>query len=640
MFTVLRARACLCLAAVFVWLATAAATARPADPPSAIGTPLPPTIGPARPATTTHSAFPLFHAQDGPTTQTRQVWAPWPLIESSETTQSLTFAIRPLFSWHEDRQTSETAMHILWPIIRRTYRPIAFKGEPWRVFRVFPVLYSGKGKNSDGEDVNLFYLFPILYFGSQGPYRNHAIIFPIYWYARDSTLIYPMFPSRPQTFEALFPLYGDFRGYWNRDRIRFILWPLFVWSEKGKGPNKVHIQSIVWPITGFYSGAVSGFRLWPLFSYVSRDGEKPYTRAYWLWPLGHHRSGQAPDERTTHTLTVFFPFYAHLRSRPLNYDMVFPFYGQFNSGKRTTKGYALAFYNTEESRRTGVKEHRLFWFIIRWRTLLDPEETDPIPPALESDRTETAAGDPRAPRPTAENIDPADESELSQESAAQLAATSTADEDDDDPGFLGKLFVGSDDADTSAARKPDPMLGWTFFPFYSRLENSQKLRSYVVWPIYSHNQDTEKQFVFERTYFVPFYSNQQRRWSDGSITHSSFFFPFFRDSGRRNGDETFNAFHLWWYDKLDGLDRNYAPLWTFYETRGNVRTGFEETRVLSRLYQRQTLADQTIYEGFNLLFFSTESSPQRAETSLFWGLFKTSREGAESKVSVLWGIEL
>ncbi len=533
------------------------------------------------------SAFPLVHSQHGPTSGTSSLWAPWPLVEVTRTTDTLTYGLHPLFSWYKEQSTGESALHVVWPIVRRTFRPSTFKGENWRVFYVLPLLYLGRGER-EGKPVLTRYLLPIYYQGRQWPGREHFILFPFVWYARDARLIWPLFPTRPQTFVALWPLYGDFRGYWNRDRIQFLLWPVFVWTQKGRGSEAVYIESFLWPFFAVYSGQkYSGFRIFPLVSWVRKQGA--YTRSYWLWPLGKHASGLAPDGKTTQTLTYFLPFYGNYRAGNTSWKLYFPFYGVVRTGKRVSQGYVLAIYNTTKDYRAGTVERRILWFVLRWKRLMKPSAT---------------AGGDAGTTP----------------SLAQGAGTTLFDWDE--------------------KTTPTPQTGWALFPIYGKMASSTRVRSFMLWPFYTHNWDRYREFEFDRRYFVPFYSSQTRRWNDGTISRSRFLFPLFRSSVRRDGAEHRHYLHLWWYDQVDGLDRNYAPLWTFFEKNWNERTGAKQVRVMKALYQYDRRPDGWTRKAFNFLVFSTERSPDTAHTSLLWGLLGYRRQGEESSVRLLWLIKI
>jgi hypothetical protein len=553
------------------------------------------------PARADFSAFPLVHYREGLTTNTYSLWAPWPFVEVTRTTESLTYGLHPLFSWYKNYDSHKSEFHLVWPLVQRDYEPIAFKAEDWRTLYIFPLYFSGHGTR-DGETIRTRYLLPILYQGRQGPDRKHFILFPFIWYARDARLIWPLFPTRPQTFFALWPLYGDFRGYWNRDRIRFALWPIAVRSQKGHGDNALYVNSFLWPFFSVYSGKhYSGFRAWPLYSYVKKKDE--FFRSYWLWPLGHHRTGLTSDGKTTQSMTVFFPLYANVTRGNTQWDLLFPFYGRIQTGKRTARGYLAAIYNVMEDQRTGLVERRLFWFLLRWRTL--KESTQP-------------ARDGRAP-PNTDTLGPTD-SESANIASSDPATTPSS------------LFPEA----AKRNRDSDLMTGFAFFPFYKKMSAPDKFRQFVAWPFFFRYRDRFREYDFNRTYLIPFYSSQERVWRDGAVSRSRFFLPFFRSSLRRDGQRHRHWLHLWWYDSVAGLDRNYAPLWTFYEKDSNPATGRKNIRVLKGLYEYDRQPGGWTRKSFNLLVFSTESTPERADTSLLWGLAGRHRRADDTHYRFLW----
>jgi len=433
------------------------------------------------------------------------------------------------------------------------------------------------------------YLLPVFYQGRGSPGGEHFILFPFLWYARDARLIWPLFPKRPQTFVAFWPLFGDFRGYWNRDRILFLFWPLLVKSRKGRGAEAVYTESFLWPVFSRYrGGGVSGVRAWPLMSYVRKPGR--FVRSYWLWPLGHYRTGLAPDGKSTQTLALFLPVYGQMETATLKYRVIFPFYGRVETGKRSSTGYLLAIYNVERNERAGTVERRFLWFVYRHKKRIPPSAESPAPP--EAGPAAVRAGD--------------------SESTAALAARA----------------------------KDSPETGWAIFPFYGAMEGPRKRSGFVLWPFYQSRWDKAKEFEFKRRYLIPFYSRRERRWNDGTVIRSEFLLPFFRSGLRRNGSQESRWLHLWWYDRVDGMDRNYAPLWTFYERTFDAATGERRTRVLQRLFEREAGLEGWKRTEYNFLVVAGKSTPSEREFSLLGGFFGLQR-GAQGQrqARLLWLIK-
>lgn len=333
------------------------------------------------PARAPAQAFPFYDREQDflNEPQRRETWILYPFYSSEQTSSTLTRSLRPLYSWHQDLPTGNKDIDFLWPVFSHRYRPQTQAAKDRRATYLFPLFYQ-RSEERFGKDIFDRVILPFWFEGSQTNRGRYQILFPFFWYAYNAKMITPLFPPREQTFAAIFPLAGDFRGYWNRDRIRFILWPLFVHSSGGTGQDYNQVHSILWPIFGLYSGPrTSGFRVWPLFAWVEKEGE--YKRCYWLWPLGHYRQGRIGKTNDgQQDVTLFIPFYARFRQPNVKLDMVFPFYGKLQVGDRVSKGYALALYNTDTNTRKGVREQRYLLFLIRRKTPLPGFDPAKIPP--------------------------------------------------------------------------------------------------------------------------------------------------------------------------------------------------------------------------------------------------------------------
>ncbi|HMZ50933.1 MAG TPA: hypothetical protein PKH51_02180 [Candidatus Sumerlaeota bacterium] len=332
------------------------------------------------PGTLTAQAFPFYHHDDDSLSDPDhdEKWIMYPFYREEVTSNTLTRALHPLFSWYRENDTRKKDFDILWPIFSYRYRAQTQAAKNSRTIYTFPLFFQ-RNEERFGRDVYGRMVLPLWYEGRQGPRNHYRILFPIFWYGYNARLVLPFFPPREQTFIALFPLAGDFRGYWNRDRIRFFLWPIFVHSSEGSGADYNQIHSFIWPIFGVYSGPkVTGFRVWPLFSWVEKEGE--FERYSFLWPLGHYRKGRISKTNDgQQNVFMFIPFFAKFRQPKASLDLIFPFYGKLRVGDRTSTGYALALYNTDVNTRLGIKEQRYLWFVVRKKTRLPGFDPDNIP---------------------------------------------------------------------------------------------------------------------------------------------------------------------------------------------------------------------------------------------------------------------
>ncbi len=342
--------------------------------------------------------FPIYSKHKSIIEDQSETWVLWPFYSDQKTTDTRTVAVHPFFSKKWEHSTGKVSTDALWPFYMQRYVPE--EGAEKKIDRnvVFPFFFR-KRWYERGVESFVHVLFP-LWLNSKYPDGGRAqILFPFFWYGKDVKIGFGITPPREMTFAAIFPLIGDIRGYYARDRILFFLWPLYVFSSQGRGDDYNEIHSILWPITGFYRGPeVKGFRLWPLVSYVKKEGE--FNRAYFLWPLGHYREGRiSRDNPGREKVFLFIPFYGYIKRPSFEFQMLFPLYGKLDIGKRKVRGYALGLYNQDYNYRTGIREDRYFWFIGRVRKPIpgfDPEEIDkdasqgggifPFYTRLESDR--------------------------------------------------------------------------------------------------------------------------------------------------------------------------------------------------------------------------------------------------------------
>lgn len=515
-------------------------------------------------------AFPLFsQSHDLGTTPSVETWAPWPFGHRIDSTSESMTALHPVFSYYKNKVDESREFHLLWPLLAWSYRAEAWGETDRHRLGILPLWFSASGVRDSGP-YWYRYLFPLYFEGEQAEAGGrYFILFPFLWYARNAQLAVPLFPRRTQNFTAVWPLAGDFRGYFNRDRFRFLLWPLFVESWDRQGDDAFKVYSFIWPIFGLYQSdndRIHGFRVWPLFSRVVREDE--FTRAYWLWPLGHFRKGRISqtDDRQEDVL-LFLPFYGKVRRPTYDYDMIFPFYGKLDMKGRKTRGYALAIYNEDDNLRTGIRNHRILWFLVSWTSEI-----------------------PRDP-------------ELSHNGVRE--------------GYRGGGV----------------------FPFYVSRTKSNAERRTILWPIYHEKSNRYEDHDFDRTYLMPFYANQVKQFDDGGTEARTFVFPFFRKWRLADGEQYRSILHLWFYTKWDGIDRNWAPLWTIWKKWENSETGESRSNLFGHLYTHDRNWLGVERSSYNFLIFRTEkftgpNRPAEHHTRLFWGLVGHHRLGDKKQWEV------
>ena len=139
--------------------------------------------------------------------------------------------------------------------------------------------------------------------------------------------VWPFYFSRDtgepvESYHALFPLGGTLKHRFGKDRIHFVLFPLYSEVED----NGAHTTHAPWPFLRFIDGAGHhGFEFWPLFGHQGRAGD--YDRRFYLWPLFYRSAKYLSEPQPTVNLG-FLPFYAR-ETAPgfIDETYVWPFFG-------------------------------------------------------------------------------------------------------------------------------------------------------------------------------------------------------------------------------------------------------------------------------------------------------------------------
>lgn len=499
--------------------------------------------------------------------QTTDTWILYPLMRSMQSPTESTFAIYPLLSIHRDKRSGIQRIGVLWPLSTWSHQPEDFTARDRTSFTILPLWYSGSGTRKNGQAFENRYLIPFYWQGHQAaigssPEGRYTLVLPFYWQAKDARLVTPLFPARRQNFFAIWPFYGEFRGYWNRDLIEWVMWPLFVRSVKGTGDDRLESIGVVWPVFHYYRGGNhKGGGVWPLFGMVNKKGET--SRAYWLWPLGRRvvERDKSTGEVVSST-TLFIPFYGRVRSEKIRYDFAFPVYGDLQMAGRRSRGWGLATYMQDDNLRTGIRTHRVLWFIGRWTTRI------PIPPQFQQDSQQP-------------------------EGAPSMASP--------------------------------PLEGGGVFPFYINRRSATDIRRAIVWPFYTHRVDFDTASTSRRTYLLPFFVQQKKTWhatTDAATSEEKpeqtmlrrFYWPGYREWRDRNGERYRSAPHLFPYSRFEWLDRHWAPLWTVWSKREKADTGELAVRWFGGAFLKDVNAAGQTRRKLNLVVWSreTRSGPELA----------------------------
>lgn len=249
---------------------------------------------------------PLFFMEKGEDGKTESVDALGPFISYDKTENETGYGLRPLFYSYSNESKDTTALDLVYPFI--THR--TFEGDTKFQLLVYLFYYKSDLRPSGFREKD-YTLFPFVFARqAEDPERSYF---------------------------ALFPLFGEVKHKYGKDRISFFLFPLFLQTEKEGVTN----SNLLWPFIGASSGnGVHGGRLWPVFGY--RAKEDTFEETFALWPV---------------YLSKWFDFYGERVSS----RAVLPFYYAMDMPGRKQRTYAWPFINHIENDLKGYERWDAPW---------------------------------------------------------------------------------------------------------------------------------------------------------------------------------------------------------------------------------------------------------------------------------------
>ena len=137
---------------------------------------------------------------------------------------------------------------------------------------------------------------------------------------------------------AWLPIYGDLDDFLTFSRIQFVLFPLYLRTERaGNRTDNVLFPVFSWtrptdidpddPAANLERREIHGWRFWPFFGHVERD--ESYDRTFALWPVFHFQENnleRGPDKLTKQW--AVFPLFTSTRMGTYRgYNVLWPFFG-------------------------------------------------------------------------------------------------------------------------------------------------------------------------------------------------------------------------------------------------------------------------------------------------------------------------
>lgn len=155
-----------------------------------------------------------------------------------------------------------------------------------------------------------------------------------------------------------FPFGGVGKDVLTYDEFRFVLWPLWIRSEK-QGRTATHV---LWPFFGWQEGTETGWRFFPFYGHAEVPGK--YRRSFWLWPF-FNRSEDLLDTATPRRGWLGFLIGGRVEQGDFEATSVlWPFLSwekQPSRGHRSFTLWPLLRFTTTESEGRTVRRVVPFW---------------------------------------------------------------------------------------------------------------------------------------------------------------------------------------------------------------------------------------------------------------------------------------
>ncbi|MDY6842842.1 MAG: hypothetical protein SVW57_01945 [Thermodesulfobacteriota bacterium] len=229
----------------------------------------------------------------------------------------------PLFSYHSSPEVDEWA-----------FRPLcSYVHDKASGIKEYQFLYPfGRFKSSKERKENKF--IPIFRnTRSSFSQKRHFELFPIYWGKTDAG----------ETYGGLFPVYGTFKKRFGRNKINFILWPLYSSSQKEKNSY----YNFLWPIFSYIKGDDErGWRMWPLFGYEEKEGD--YSDHYILWPFFIRRKSSLNT------------------GEPEDFFSLIPFYVSYDAPQKRERYYLFPLFHTYHNKALEYEQIDYPWPFLQW----------------------------------------------------------------------------------------------------------------------------------------------------------------------------------------------------------------------------------------------------------------------------------
>lgn len=158
------------------------------------------------------------------------------------------------------------------------------------------------------------------------------------------------------------------------------------------------------------------------------------------------------------------------------------------------------------------------------------------------------------------------------------------------------------------------------WPLFSKVENPSQKSAFALWPLYKFNQLSTESLIRKRHRVLFFlYSDLTEQDKEtGDAFRRTDLWPLFTAREEMDGRRRLQLFAPI-EPMLPGnksIERNYSPLWSFWRSEFNPKTGALSQSLLWNLYRRDTTADSRSYSFLFGLF-----QYERSDEGRIWRLF-------------------
>jgi len=287
---------------------------------------------------------PLYYSKTDEAKQLKNVEIFGSIFEFKYTPETHKYSLKPFFNLEEDTARKEKLTEILWPIgkFKRT--------EKGKLEWILPVYYSKYDTWEDGKETGTTMLLPF-YIGGKAENGSYNLFFPIY---------------------------GNLKGWFNKDEIRVALFP--VYSTAAKDSDKS--LDFMWPIFHYVKGeGHEGYRFWPLYGYDRKEGK--HLKRFYLWPFVNYQKFYEEGNlvktsflalpfygftksKNRSVETIMFPLYVHDKNstRDYNrYDIIWPVFSfSRGKGRQITQFFPLFRFDKKEDATHNVILWPFYWY--------------------------------------------------------------------------------------------------------------------------------------------------------------------------------------------------------------------------------------------------------------------------------------